>query len=99
MTMAMGTRPLTIDDFARRVGKTVEAEAGGQRVAMVVRAAQDLPTSGREGGSFRLEFMGPPNPMLGQGIFPFLLGGERFDIFIVPLSRDQSGVRYEAVFY
>jgi len=95
----MATRPLTIDDFSRRVGKAIEAEAGGQRVVLVVRAVQDLPSSGREGGSFRLEMTGPPNPMLGQGIFPFLIGRERFDIFIVPLSRDQSGVLYEAIFY
>lgn len=97
--MNFATRELTIDDFSRRVGKAVEAEAGGQRVSLLVEAAQDLPSSGRAGGSFRLELMGPLNPMLGQGIFPFLIGRERFAIFIVPLSRDQKGVRYEAIFY
>jgi hypothetical protein len=97
--MTTATRELTIDDFSRRVGKTVEAQAGGQRVALVVHAVQELPSSGRQGGAFRLEFMGPLNPMLGQGMFPFLIGRERFDIFIVPVSRDQRGVCYEAVFY
>jgi hypothetical protein len=97
--MTMATRPLTFDDFSRRVGKTVEVEAGGKRVPLLVHAAQDLPSSGRDGGAFRLEFMGPANPMLGQGIFPFLIDREKFAIFIVPLSRDQRGVRYEAIFY
>jgi len=97
--MTIATRELTIDDFSGRVGKTVEAEAGGQRVALLVRAAQPLPASGRQGGAFRLELLGPPNPMLGQGVFPFQLGKERFAIFIVPLSSDQRGILYEAIFY
>jgi hypothetical protein len=97
--MTIATRPLTIDDFSRRVGKTVEVEAGGQRLSLLVQAAQDLPKSGRDGGSFRLEFMGPANPMLGQGVFPFVIDREKFAIFIVPLGRDQRGVRYEAIFY
>lgn len=97
--MTIATRPLTIDDFSRRIGKTVEVEASGQRVSLLVQAVQDLPASGRDGGSFRLEFIGPLNAMLSQGIFPFLIGRERFAIFIVPLGHDQNGVRYEAVFY
>jgi len=92
-------RLLTIGDFSGRVGKAVEAQAGGRRVPLVVQAVQELPSAGREGGSFRLEFIGPPDSILGQGTFPFLIGRERFDIFIVPLSHGPEGVRYEAIFY
>lgn len=97
--MTIATRELTLDDFSRRVGKTVEAQAGGHRVALMVKAAQELPASGRQGGSFRVEFTGPADPMFSQGIFPFQIGREQFAIFIVPLGRDQSGVLYEAIFY
>lgn len=95
----LSARELTIDDFSGRVGKAVEAEAQGHRVPLVVLAVQELPSSGRQGGSFRLELRGPANPTLGQGIFPFKIGRETFGIFIVPLARDPQGVRYEAVFY
>ena len=26
-------------------------------------------------------------------------GGERFDIFIVPVGREPNGIRYEAIFF
>lgn len=97
--MTIATRDLTIDDFTPRLGKTVEVEAGGGRVTLLVRAAQPLPASGRPGGSFRLELVGPASPMLGQGMFPFTIGKEKFVIFIVPLRSDARGVLYEAVFY
>jgi hypothetical protein len=97
--MTIATRELTIDDFTPRIGKTVEVEAGGGRVALLVRAAQPLPASGRQGGSFRLELLGPANAMLGQGLFPFAIGKETFLIFIVPLRSDARGVLYEAIFY
>jgi len=95
----LSARELTIDDFSGRVGKALEAEAGGHRVPLILEAVQALPSSGRQGGSFRLELRGPLNLMLGQGIFPFKIGRETFAIFIVPLSHDPHGVRYEAIFY
>jgi len=97
--MTFAGRELTIDDFSPRIGKTIEAEAGGGRVALLVRAAQPLPASGRQGGSFRIELVGPPAQMLGQGSFPVAIGKERFVLFIVPLRSDARGVLYEAIFY
>ena len=88
----------TVSDFAGRVGKPFDVQVAGRRLALVLEAVQELPRTARQGGSFRLEFLGPPDPMLAQGIFPFRIGGDRFDIFIVPLARDQRGTRYEAIF-
>ena len=49
--------------------------------------------------SFSLFFLGPADQLLPQRSYAFeceALG--RFDLFIVPVGRDQSGVRYEAAF-
>jgi hypothetical protein len=97
--MMQAGRVLTIDDFAKRVGKAFEVPVRGHRLSLVLEAAQDLPGSSRIGGAFRLEFLGPVDPVLGQGLFPFEIARERFDIFIVPIGRDQRGARYEAVFF
>ena len=48
---------------------------------------------------FSLVFRGPHEPLLPQQIYPFehdQLGA--FDLFIVPVGRDEEGLQYEAVF-
>jgi hypothetical protein len=48
---------------------------------------------------FALVFRGPNNPFLQQMIYH--MEHERlgeFDLFLVPVGRDQEGVQYEAVF-
>jgi len=48
---------------------------------------------------FALYFTGPPAPALPQAMYVFRSGGEAFGtIFIVPVSADEDGVEYEAVF-
>jgi hypothetical protein len=89
----------TIGDFSGRVGDSFTVRVGGHCLMLALEAAQELPGSVREAGGFRLEFLGPADPMLAQGIFPFEIDGERYELFIVPLGRDESGARYEAVFY
>ena len=66
---------------------------------LVLAAAQELPARLRDGGGFRLEFLGPLQPMLGQGIFRFLIGAEPHEIFIVPLGPAADRMRYEAIFF
>lgn len=95
----MGSRVLTVDDFRTRRGDAFEVGVQGATVSLVLAKVQELPASGREGGSFRLEFHGPPKPMLGQGIYPFRLNGDRVDIFIVPIGLTPQAMRYEAIFY
>ena len=93
-------RVLTIADFRSRKGRPIRVKAGGGVMELVLAEVQELPPSGRNGGSFRLEFHGPPQPILPQSVYRFDLGGEGSDIFIVPLGQTpQAAVRYEAIFY
>jgi hypothetical protein len=97
--MATTVQEMEFRHFSDRVGKSFEVEVPGHRLALVLQAAQSLPGSPRPGGAFRLEFVGPPDSVLAQGIFPFLIDGERFEIFVVVLARDARHTRYEAVFF
>ena len=88
-----------LSDFSGWVGHSFAVPVRGHRLMLALEAAQELPGSMREAGGFRLEFLGPADPMLNQGIFPFEIEGELYELFIVPLGRDDRGTRYEAVFY
>jgi hypothetical protein len=92
-------RVLTITDFAPRKGSAFKVKAGGHVLELKLAEVQELPSSGREGGAFRLEFHGPPQPMLPQSIYRFDLGGEGSDIFIVPVGQTPQAIRYEAIFF
>ena len=95
----MGEAPLTLDDFAGRVSETLTVETESGPVSLLLAEAQPLPPSPRAGGSFRLEFEGPLQPELEQRIYLFQLGRGPTEIFIVPIARTQSAMRYEAVFF
>ena len=90
---------LTLKDFAGHLGESYTVEAGGTPFALGLEQAQELPASGRAGGSFRLEFRGPFEPILPQAIYEFRRGGEAFEIFVVAIGRDAEGTRYEAIFF
>jgi uncharacterized protein DUF6916 len=92
-------RELTIDDFARHRGKQLPVNGPDGAVELKLVHVQELPGSSRAGGAFRLEFHGPLQPFLPQAIYGFDLGGERADIFIVPLGPVGEGMRYEAIFF
>ena len=92
-------RQVKLGDFENRVGKKFTVHARGHSLELVLRACQELPGSKRDGGAFRLEFAGPLNPMLGQGVFPFQIDHDQFSIFIVPLGQSERSTRYEAVYY
>ena len=94
----------TIEDmdfahFSGRVGRLFTVSVGEHSLELVLAAAQELSGSPRPGGAFRLEFRGPADPVLGQGIFPFEIDSDRFEIFVTPLGPDLKGMRYEAVFF
>jgi hypothetical protein len=95
----MAVRELTIADFAPRRGGRVGVEAGPLRLDFILAEVQELPPSPRPGGAFRLEFHGPAQPLLAQGIYRFHLDRERHDIFIVPVGAAAGLVRYEAIFF
>ncbi|MBA3880366.1 MAG: hypothetical protein C0500_11700 [Sphingobium sp.] len=92
---------LTHDDFADKVGTTYQVVlAEGDAVPLTLCMFEPLKDSGRAGGSFRLEFIGPRAPRLPQAIYPFAEAGtEPVEIFIVPVAAQDDGLIYEAVFY
>jgi hypothetical protein len=92
-------RQIRLGDFEHRVGKSFTVQAAGHNVTLLLRACQPLPGSKRDGGAFRLEFSGPLNPQLGQGVFSFQIDHDQFGIFIVPLGQGQNSARYEALYF
>ena len=92
-------RELTWDEFADSAGMVYSVENGEKHVELVLDRVEELPSAGRAAGSFRLEFLGPSDPVLPQAIYPFRRGDEVLDIFIVPTGRESSGIRYEAIFF
>ena len=92
-------RALTWDEFAGAEGNTSQVESEGRpSVELILEKAVELPSAGRAGGSFRLEFRGPTEPVLPQAIYTFRRGEDCHEIFIVPIGRDDRGAHYEAVF-
>jgi hypothetical protein len=93
-------REITWDQFADAVGTVYRVEIGEGHVDLALDRASETPSAGRAGGSFRLEFLGPADPVLEQAIYPFRREEDDvFEIFIVPIRRDEQGARYEAIFY
>jgi len=93
-------RALTWDDFADAAGSVYQVAVGEEQVELTLEQATEIASAGREGGSFRLDFLGPGDPMLQQAIYPFRRGeADPFEIFIVPVGRNSRGTQYEAIFY
>jgi hypothetical protein len=88
---------LSLGDFA--VGEQWEMGVGESVWPVELIEASPLAESGRAGGSFRLEFRGPVDPLLPQGTYTFRREGAAYDIFVCPIGRNEAGTRYEAVFY
>lgn len=88
---------LRFADFV--TGAVYDVHAANAIYPLTLDKGQELSDSGREGGSFRLEFLGPTDPVLPQAIYRFVNEDVAHDIFIVPVARNPDGVRYEAVFY
>jgi hypothetical protein len=93
-------RALTWSDFADAAGSAYQVAVGAEQFELTLEQATEIESAGREGGSFRLDFVGPSDPILPQAIYPFRRGAEEpFEIFIVPVGRDSKGTRYEAIFF
>jgi len=93
-------RALSRDDFADAVGCTFQVSSeSGAGVELTLETAEELPSSGRSEGSFRLEFRGPREPLLPQAIYSLVRGEARYDVFIVPVGQGDRGTVYEAIFY
>jgi hypothetical protein len=94
----------TVATFAPLVGETfvLEAEPGTSFDVRLVEATDrsEAPAArGAPRAPFSLIFAGPPEPFLSQRIRRLdhpALGS--FELFLVPIDRDEDGVRYEAAF-
>ena len=87
-------------DFTGLVGESFDLDFGGGAVlGLVLETVEELTGGVREEGNFRLEFRGPPAPVLPQAIYRFASGERSWDIFIVPIGQSESGTTYEACFY
>jgi hypothetical protein len=92
-------RELTWEEFADATGTVFSIEDEEGRIELALDRVEELPSAGRAAGSFRLEFLGPSDPVLPQAIYPLRRGEDLFEIFIVPVGREPSGTRYEAIFF
>ena len=90
---------LTIADFAPWRGGEVGVETEAGALSFVLADVHELASSPRAAGGFRLEFHGPEEPRLPQGIYGFRVGDSRHDIFIVPIAQRADGIAYEAIFF
>ena len=89
---------LSLADFEGFVGEPHEIVFADGALPFRLEKAEGLPRSAREAGAFRLEWRGPAEPLLGQAIYRFQRGEQSFDMFIVPVGRDERGTLYEAIF-
>lgn len=89
---------LKLDDFADCVGQPYELVFADATLPIVLETAQALPRSMREAGAFRLEWRGPGEPVLAQATYRFRRGLQTYDMFVVPVARDERGTLYEAIF-
>jgi hypothetical protein len=86
------------DDFADRIGASFTMEVEGGHCDVVLEQAGLLSQSLRPGGSFRLAFRGPGDPIYPQAIYSLRAPGFDCEIFLVPIARDDKGTLYEAIF-
>ena len=91
-------RQLELSEFSDAIGEDFDLRLEGSSLPLRLVEAQPLSLSLVREGAFRLEWIGPPQPVLDQAIYRLSRGGEDYDIFIVPISADRQGTRYEAVF-
>jgi hypothetical protein len=90
---------LKLDQFARLEGETFDVSAGDYAVPLKLEKAEALEWSGpRDDQGFRIEWSGPLTDPLPQGTFHFRHGEQSFEIFIVPIARSETEMRYEAIF-
>ena len=94
---------LTADEFSKHLNTNFRTTDPDGTQAVLELAEVKVYTSKHEEQTgmerFSLYFTGPVEPFLPQMSYAFqhdLMGD--FEMFLVPLSRNQSGSRYEAVF-
>ena len=107
-TIAWGSmlESFTAGTFAPHQGGTFSVSATGQ-VALTLTLGEITPlgpataatADGPRRAPFSLVFHGPATPILPQRTYRVEHGAlGAFDLFLVPIGPDRTGMRYEAVF-
>lgn len=90
---------LRCEDFEAHLNSPFDMTAGDATTALELIAVERLPQHARTRQPFSLLFRGAGTTVWPQGIYHLSRAGlDEFDIFLVPVGRDESGVRYEAIF-
>lgn len=96
---------LTCADFAPHVGDSFTVSVGDSTLVLSLLEAVESGAAGGPGPEgrtrqqFVVEFCGPLEPALEQGIVSLthpVMGD--LDLFLVPIGRTPEGLRYEAAF-
>jgi hypothetical protein len=72
---------------------TLDARGRTLELRLVEIHARDAPKGYEQ---FAMQFVGPSDPQLPQAIYAFRHRLGAFPLFIVPIGRDEAGIRYEA---
>ena len=90
---------LTHEEFSRNANTKFQVQVDeNTQVELDLIAVSELKLYPQQ-EEFTLEFRGPLNAFLGQGVrnFTHEQMGE-FELFIVPIKQDEQGFYYEAIF-
>lgn len=92
---------ISVQAFLSLIGRDFAFRSGDQELSVTLQAAGEI--GGHRGSElrapFRLEFVGPLNPIWSQGIYRVVGDGlPELDIFLVPIGPNGQGMRYEAIF-
>lgn len=92
------TAKLDHEIFSQHLNTNFRIYAGGSSIGAELSTVSELLLSSQQ-ERFAIVFRGPTEPFLNQGTYRFEHDemGE-FQLFIVPLRRDDDGTSYEAVF-
>ena len=94
--------PLTEKEFSQHLNSTFQLKLDDRKIELkLVEVKGYLPQPNEQSGMerFSVFFDGPGDTYLPQSVYSLdheLMG--TFDIFLVPISGDRKGFRYEAVF-
>jgi len=89
---------MSLADFADFEGSRFSMQVDGGSLEVVLEKVEPLRLSARPGGSFRLAFRGPREPICPQGIYLLENSGLSAEISLVPIAQDDAGTLYEAIF-
>jgi hypothetical protein len=90
---------LTLENFSQHLNSKFSINVeGADAIGLELVEAEDLgSTPGHE--QFSIVFRGPLDRPLPQALYSFEHDGlKKFELFIVPIRKDQNGIYYEAIF-